>query len=309
MDYAAVRAALFIEPPAGISQPDVVRHASPARRLRDAFEPIAMHQVWSPSVAAALADAAGLTFFASYVWGRAAVLGDVEPFVAASAFAVFEPSVIAEQVRTGQQGIERDAILAVLDRSTIASMSALIDPSEQAELVSVAAALREAVTHADGTGRPLFCGVRSLGWPDSAVGQLWRACHALREHRGDTHTAAFVAAGMDPVRMNMLTELWIGYRLGEYSTSRAWGATNTAAALERLRAEGLIQGDGERTQLSARGRALREDIEAATDRGQQDIVERLNGQLHMVVSALSKWSDRCISSGMFPPDLRKRAGG
>ncbi|MFN0030490.1 MAG: SCO6745 family protein [Acidimicrobiales bacterium] len=309
MDYAAVRAALFVAPPAGTSEPDVVRHASPARRLRDAFEPIAMHQVWSPSVAAALAEAADLAFFASYVWGRAAVLGNVEPLVAASAFAVFEPSVIAAQMRAGQQAISGDEILSVLDRSTITSLAGVIDPADAEEVVLVAGLLREAVDAADGTGRPLFCGVRALGWPDDAVGQLWRACHALREHRGDTHTAAFVAAGMDPVRMNILTELWIGYQLGGYSTSRAWGPDVTAAALTRLRLDGLIQGEGDATQLTVAGRARRDEIESATDRGQQDIVDRLGDRLDSVVDALQRWSALCISRGMFPPDLRKRAGG
>lgn len=278
-----------------------------------------MHQVWSPTVAAALADAAGLPFFESYVWARAAVLGDVEPLVAASAFAVFEPSVIAGRLQAGRQALGRDAILAVLDRSTIASLSALIEPTELDEVATVAGLLREAVDAADGTGRPLFTGVRALGWPEEPVGQLWRACHALREHRGDSHTAAFVAAGFDPVQMNILTELWIGYRLGEYSASRAWSAGATAAALDQLRRDGLIEGGtdtsgsagsgSEVVRLTPAGRAARSEIEATTDRAQRNIVQRLGASLDLVVEALDRWSSRCVSAGMFPPDIRKRAGG
>ena len=29
-------------------------------------------------------------------------------------------------------------------------------------------------------------------------------------HRGDSHVAAAAAAGLDPVELNILTELWIG---------------------------------------------------------------------------------------------------
>lgn len=315
MDYAAIRAVHFVTPPVGAPLPEVVRTAGPARRLRDAFEPIAMHQVWSPSVAAALAEAAGLPFFASYVWGRAAVMGDVDPFVAASAFAVFEPSVIAGQVQAGQKAISRGDILALLDRGTIASLAAVIDPADHDEVARVAGLLVAAVDAADGTGRPLFCGVRALGWPEEPVGQLWRACHALREHRGDSHTAAFVAAGFDPVRMNILTELWIGYALGQYSASRAWSAEATATALQQLRRDGLISGgdsdsdsDSE-VRITDAGRAVREDIEAATDRGQRDIVEQLGASLDAVVEALDRWSNRCVAAAMFPPDVRKRAGG
>lgn len=174
----------------------------------------------------------------------------------------------------------------------------------------MAGLLRDAVEAADGTGRPLFCGVRALGWPEEPVGQMWRACHALREHRGDSHTAAFVAAGFDPVRMNILTELWIGYGLGDYSTSRAWSPEATAAALDRLRQDGLVSdGDDGGLRLTSAGREVREDIEAVTDRGQRDIVASLGESLDTVVEALDRWSNRCVSVGMFPPDVRKRAGG
>ena len=252
---------MFNEAPADTPIPEVVRTAGPARRLRDAFEPLAMHQVWSPSVQRRV-DRGGLDFFRGYVWGRAAVLGDVEPAVAASAFAVFEPGVIGAGVQAGRAAIDRPSLLALLDRTTIASLTEVLmtEPVPQADVdpgghghghEQVAAALRGAVEQADGTGRPLFSGVRALGWPDEPVGQLWRACHALREHRGDSHTAAFVAAGLDPVRMNILTELWLGYGLGDYSSSRAWSAAATAIALDHLRAAGLLDGD----RLTDTGRA------------------------------------------------------
>lgn len=305
MNYAELRATYFVEAPTGTPIPAVVAEASPARRLRDAFEPLAMHQVWSPTVNQALGKATpGMDFFAGYVWGRAAVLGEVEPAVAASAFAVFEPGVIAAMVQAGRAAISRAEILALLDRETIASLSPILEPTG-AELTEVAAVLRQAVEAADGTGRPLFCGVRALGWPEEAIGQMWRAVHALREHRGDSHTAAFVAAGFDPVRMNILTELWIGYGLGDYSASRAWSDTDTATALQRLRADGLLDGDT----LTSAGRAVRDDIEAATDRAQQSVLDGIGDRLDTVVGALAGWSQRCIAAGTFPPDFRKRAGG
>ena len=71
-----------------------VDHPSPARRLRDACEPIAQHPVWSRYVNERLAEL-GLDFLTAYVGGRAAYLGDpAEPVVAAT-FAWFEPSLIA----------------------------------------------------------------------------------------------------------------------------------------------------------------------------------------------------------------------
>ncbi len=46
----------------------------------------------------------------------------------------------------------------------------------------------------DGMGRPLFSALRGLPVPDSPHGRLWRAAELVREHRGDGHLAAVVAA-------------------------------------------------------------------------------------------------------------------
>jgi hypothetical protein len=45
------------------------------------------------------------------------------------------------------------------------------------------------------------------------------AAELVREHRGDGHLAAPVAAGLDVVTMNVLT-VWLGYPPGEYSATR-----------------------------------------------------------------------------------------
>ena len=305
MQYAAVRSALFTAAPADTPRPPFEATRSPIRRLRDAFEPIAMHQVWAEAVHTALAPT-GLPFFSIYAWGRAAVLGDVDPYVAAATFAVFEPEPVAAAVRAGQAAIGRDELLATMDRATIGSLHAVLDPLvEPADAVEVADRLWAAVDAADGTGRPLFCGVRSLGRPADPLGAVWRACHALREHRGDSHTAAFVAAGFDPVRMNILTELWVGYPLGGYSASRRWPAARTDTALERLRRDGLLDGDT----LTDTGRARRDEIEAATDLAQAGVTEALGDHLEPVVAILDRWSDACVAAGFFPPDFRKRHAG
>jgi hypothetical protein len=305
MQYAAVKAALFTEPPADLARPAFEAHRSPIRLLRDAFEPIAMHQVWAEAVHTALA-ATGLPFFSIYAWGRAAVLGDVDPYVAAATFAVFEPEPVAAAVRAGQAAIGRTELLATMDRATIGSLHTVLDPiADPAELAEIADRLWAAVEAADGTGRPLFCGVRSLGRPDDALGAVWRACHALREHRGDSHVAAFVAAGFDPVRMNILTELWVGYPLGGYSASRRWPSASTEAALARLRRDGLLDGDT----LTDAGRARRDEIEAATDLAQAGVAASLGEHLEPVAATLHRWSDACVEAGFFPPDFRKRHAG
>src|SRR5512138_2521835 len=62
MDYAAAVEVFFTPTPDHIDTPQVVAAATPARRLRDALVPISMHDVWSASVNAAIAER-GLDFF------------------------------------------------------------------------------------------------------------------------------------------------------------------------------------------------------------------------------------------------------
>jgi len=55
MDYSDAVAAFFSPRPDDTPLPAAVTAGSPARRLRDGCEPVAMHAVWSPGTNAALA--------------------------------------------------------------------------------------------------------------------------------------------------------------------------------------------------------------------------------------------------------------
>ena len=76
MDYAEARAAFF-QPRAVDAPPPRVGHwaDTPARRLRDAIEPIATICFWSEPAYKAY-EHRGLDFLQGYVWGRTCVLGE-----------------------------------------------------------------------------------------------------------------------------------------------------------------------------------------------------------------------------------------
>ena len=105
MDYAEARVAFF-QPRAADAPPPRVGHwaDTPARRLRDAIEPIATICFWSEPAYKAY-EHRGLDFLQGYVWGRACVLGEPEGAVAAAAFGGFEPGLIASPVRLGPGGL------------------------------------------------------------------------------------------------------------------------------------------------------------------------------------------------------------
>lgn len=301
MDYATAYDVFFQPAPAGTPTPAPMQSGSQARQLRDAVEPFGIHPAWSRLVNERLAQH-GLNFLTGYVWGRAAPMGEPVPALVAAAFAAFEPGLIANLYDEGRRAVDRTTLLQEQENATVESLHAILGDEDVAAVV---AALRRGVEAADGTGRPLFIGVRALPWPDAPLAQLWRVCHALREHRGDSHTAAYTAAGFSPVEMNILTELWVGWPLGSFSGTRAWPEAHTNRALERLRAEGLIDDHS----LTEAGRAARQQIEDRTDALEQPIVDAIGDDLPMVLAQLNAWGERVTESGNFPPDLRKRAAG
>lgn len=301
MDYATAVEIFFQPAPAGTPTPAPMLSDSPARRLRDAVEPFGIHPAWSGLVNERLA-AYGLHFLSGYVLGRAAPMGEPVGAVVANAFGAFEPGLIASLYDEARSKIDRATFLRVEEEATVASLQAILG---DADVAPVVAALRRGVEAADGTGRPLFSGVRALPWPDAPLAQLWRVCHALREHRGDSHIAAYTAAGFNPVEMNILTELWVGWPLGSFSATRAWGAEHTEQALARLRRDGLLDGDG----LSEAGHAARQAIEERTDALEQAVVDAIGPELPDVIARLSAWGAQVTASGNFPPDPRKHAAG
>lgn len=301
MDYSDVIAAAFVSQPDGTPVPDVVAQGSPARRLRDACEPVAMHAVWSASTNAALA-AHGLDFLSGYVGGRASCLGQPVGAVVASAFAWFEPGMVSALYDAASSALPRAQLVSIRDEATVASLRAALgdeDPSEIADLLASAAETAEPA------GRPLFSGLLQRGRPLDPMHRLWWACDLVREHRGDSHVAAANVAGLDPIQMNVLTELWVGMPVMTYTATRGWSPEAMQAAVDALTGRGLLSGD----QLTESGRALRVSVEAATDTQEQSIVDALGDRLDDVCAQLEHWGARCIEAGAFPPDIYKRAAG
>jgi hypothetical protein len=91
---------------------------------------------------------------------------------------------------------------------------------------------------------------------------LWQAATVLREHRGDGHVAALMAAGLDPVE-SLVSHAAMGAAPEEVFASRQWTPAEWAAARERLAERGWLAADGTATEL---GRRERTAVEHLTDR-------------------------------------------
>lgn len=293
-------AAVFLAPLAeSIPEPRVA--ATPARRLRDALEPIATQGWWSRPVGERL-EALGIDFFAGYVWGRAAALGTPTSAVVAATFGVFEPGFVGGVYTAATAAVSRDEILAARAEGAGESLMAVATGDECA---AIADPLLDVLADLDGLGRPLFSALRSLPMPSSDGGRLWRAAELVREHRGDGHLAALVGADLTAAQANVLTERWLDFGLGEYSATRGYGPDALHAAVEVLRERGWMIGDD----LTDAGTTARDEIEMSTDSTQVALVAALGDRLDTVVEAASDISARLIASRAFPADPRKRAAG
>lgn len=302
MDYSEARAAFFQPRPAGAAEPGTAVWRSPARRLRDAIEPIATVCFWSEPAVARYAEV-GLDFLGGYVWGRGCVLGEPEGAVVASAFGVFEPGLIATLYDAARLACGLAEVRAAKQAGAVEALRTVLgEPGGLGHAVEV---LRRAAAAADPSGRPMHAGLTALSWPEDPLGQLWHACTILREHRGDGHLAACVAAGLSGLEANLLTELTVGWEPLAYTATRGWSPEAMRAGLARLEARGLT----DQGELSSDGRRLRYDVEDTTDRLVQPVIDAIGADLPALTDTLAGWSARIVEHGWFPPDPYKRASG
>lgn len=302
MDYAEVQAAFFGAPDPDAAPAGTAAWQSPARRLRDAIEPIAMLYCWSkPSYDAY--EARGLDFLTGYLWSRACVLGEADASVVSAAFGVFEPGLVAGVYGAARAACSLADIRAAREAGAVAAIrEALGAPDRGAE---VAALLRDALEAADPTGRALFAGLAALPWPADELGQLWHACNLLRELRGDSHLAACACAGLSGLEANLLTEMQVGWPNRAYTATRGWSPEAMDEAEATLAACGLVDGGA----LTEAGAAVRSGIERVTDQQLAPVVAAIGPAVDEIIPLLDGWSQQIIDHGWFPADPYKRASG
>ena len=293
-------ASIFLGPLAA-PIPEPIVAATSARRLRDALEPIATQGWWSRAAGERL-NAFGIDFFPGYVWGRAAALGEPTAAVVAATFGVFEPTMIGAVHEAGVAAVPRVDILAARADGAAESIETVASADECA---AIADPLLTGLDGLDGLGRPLFSALRALERPATAAGRLWRAAELVREHRGDGHLAVLLAAGLGAAEANVLTELWLGFGLGEYSGTRGFGPDALAGAAASLERRGWLEGD----RLTDTGREARVAIEASTDAGEQRLIDSYGPSIDDLIAGAAEISARLIAARSFPADPRKRAGG
>jgi hypothetical protein len=207
---------------------------------------------------------------------------------------------------------DRDVILSAREAGATTGLREVTASLPAALVASCAARLLHAVTVLEPGPRHLFGALQSLPVPSDPYGQLWRASELVREHRGDGHLAACVAAGLDMVEMNVLTEVWLGYGVGEYSATRGFDEDSRNGAVARLRTRGWMDDSG---RLTETGAAARVAIEDATDRSQSALIDHLvtaadgRSGFERLIDDLQQVNAAVLAGQAAPADPRKRAAG
>ncbi|MEU8705924.1 hypothetical protein [Streptomyces sp. NPDC048565] len=277
------------------------------RQMWHLLEPLHAVFYYAPEVfdeAAALGYATDERWPSYFVW-RAAPLGaagvdQVSADRVGALFHSFSPAMVGRYVPAGWGVAGPRAVLDARERAVDRAYRALLgDRVDGPELAEAAALARRAAEAADVAGRPLAAANAALPWPDAPHLVLWHAATILREHRGDGHVAALVAAGLDPVE-SLVSFAAIGAARPEVFESRGWSPAEWNAARERLAARGLLEPDGTATDA---GRALRAEVERRTDESAAGPWEALGteGRERLAELLGPLWVE-AISSGLLPSE-------
>ena len=277
-----------------------------ARRVWDVVEPIAANAYFAPEVHGALESLGfgggspgpnGIHYpdGPAYFTSRGGCLGQVSGHVIAAAFGVFKREMVVMVTDIGWKIAGVDDVLAARERGAVASLERMLG-TEPDGIGWATDVLKRMADAGPGEGRHLYSGLLSLGYPSSPMGAFWRAADIVREHRGDSHIAAWITLDLDATEIGLLTDPWRGQPLKSWVRSRGWTDEELDAACDRLRSRGFLAGD----ELTDAGRQLREDIEDATDVQEARMVAALGDDADRFFTLLDGWCDQVVAQNGYP---------
>lgn len=273
----------------------------PSRRLRNATEPLAAN-VYFAKAAHDRYEALGLDYFAGYFCSRSACMGRLTGEAVTATFGVFSPSAVIPAVTKGWSLTDPETLLEARRLGATEELTRILSEANGGALPDgierATELLRKGGAATTPNGHAIHAGLRSLPWPGDPVGDLWRAADLVREFRGDTHNAAWVASGVNAVEIALLTELWWGLGHNAYTWTRGWNGEEIAAAMDRLRERGLVDGED----ITDAGIAVREEIETATDRGDEAVVAAIGDDLEELLGLIGPWAKDVVAAGGYPAD-------
>lgn len=232
----------------------------------------------------------------AYFTSRGSALGQAPGELVAAAFGVFNLEAVVPSVAYGWSLTDAATIADERLQGAVEQLERILGPAPDG-IDRANELLGRAVAPLAPWGRALFAGTLAQPLPGTPWGDLFRHGDRLREFRGDSHIAAWVAAGLDATEIGLLTEPYWGMPTRTYIRTRAWSDAQLDAAEGRLEAAGHLSGGT----LTDSGRVFREGIELATDAQMGPAVEALGPDLGELVGLLEPWATAVMDAGGYPP--------
>ena len=219
------------------------------------------------------ADGVALPDGPAYFTSRGSALGQAPGELVAAAFGVFNAEAVVPAVTFGWTLTDAPTIAAARLDGAVGQLERILGPSPDG--IDRANELLARAVEPDwspGVGR---CSPATLaqGLPGTPLGDLFRLGDQLREFRGDSHIAAWVAAGHDATEIGLLTELYWGMPTRTYVRTRPGPMPSSTPPRGGSRRPGLMADH----ELTDSGRAHREQIELDTDAQMAPAIDALGG--------------------------------
>jgi hypothetical protein len=273
----------------------VNRAPSLARRLFDRYEPVHGVVYFAPEVRAALDGLGYRGYWMGYFAARSAPLGQVPPEVVTAMFYNFSPARVAKALPSAWEVAGPAAALRARSDGAVAALRRY---GVESSVATAADLLAKAARIAPLAGRPLFAANSALPWPTDPVETLWQAATLLREHRGDGHIAALVAAGVSGRESNVLHCAAGGVPADFIKRSRDYDEDEWQQCCSGLADRGLI---GAHLSLTAAGRELKEHIETVTNTAALAAFDGLDdAEIEALFTALTPITRLVVAGGDLP---------
>ncbi|GAB4065629.1 hypothetical protein GCM10028777_15750 [Angustibacter speluncae] len=236
-----------------------------------------------------------------YLAQRSAPLGAVGAGVVVATFYNFAPAAVARALPRAWTLASPAEVLDARWRAVVAALGRLLDGAGPAEVDVLADLAGRAAAACEPEGRPLAAAHAEVEVPDHPLARFWQAVTVLREHRGDGHVAALVQRGVTGLdALVSHTAGGRGFAPAFAAASRGWTPEQWQEAADGLRARGLLDPDG---RLTDAGRALREELEVATDAASARPLGVLDADGLARLTALGRsLSGRAVAAGAYPAD-------
>jgi len=269
------------------SAPAPERVSEVSRRLRARADGVVV-ELWFMPESQTGYPTLGISGPAGTFGGRTGPLGALPGAAAAALLVPLNPAFTGPAVDEAWTRSAPDELLALRERAAVGYLAEII--GAQPEGIARAAELaRRAADAGPVEGHPLAAAHRTRGWSGDPLIDVWRACERIRERRHESHRNAWTSAALDACEICVLTDLWRGPLISSVSSS--WSPQDQDGARARLGDRGLVDGD----EITDDGRALRDEIELATDRQETDVVAALGDDADELLALLTPWSTAAVA--------------